>query len=136
MRLNFLSLIVGFIVAVSFTSTADASVYLSLQPSVQNVASGSEFTVNMNLANLSSEQLSAINIWLSFDPTYLEARDTESGNWITTGTNVLDGPYHGAFNWDLHMENSADNATGRISYAEEALVPMSLAAAPLPRLHS
>ena len=118
MRIKSLILVIGLIVALGAASTADAAVYLSLQPSVQDVGVGSEFTLNMNLTNSSSEQLSFLNIWLSFDPTYLEVVDSDTGNWKTAGTNVLDGPYHGVFNWDFHGQNTADNGTGRISYGE------------------
>ncbi len=124
MRIKQLTLTVGLALVLSLTSTAkaaQAAVYLSLQPSTQNVAIGSQFTLDMNLSNPIPEQLSFLNIWLSFDPTYLEVVDNDSGNWITIGTNVLDGPYHSAFNWDFHGQNSADNGTGRISYGEGSL---------------
>ena len=114
----FLKLISVFLMFLAITLPAEASVYLSLQPSAQDIGAGSQFTVNMNLDNPSSQQLSFLNVWLSFDPNYLEVVDSDSGNWITSGTNVLDGPYHGAFNWDFHGQNSADNGTGRISYGE------------------
>ena len=117
MRIKSLTLIIGLLVF-SLASTAQAAVYLSLSPSAQDVGVGSEFTLNMNLNNPSSEQLSFLNVWLSFNPAYLEVVDTDTGNWITKGTNVLDGPYHGAFPWDFHGQNSADNTAGTISYGE------------------
>lgn len=117
MRIKLLTLIMGLLVF-SLASTAQAAVYLSLEPSAQDVAIGSQFTLNMNLTNSSPEQLSALNVWLSFDPDYLEVVDSDSGNWITTGTNVLDGPYHSDFDWDYHDHNTADNVAGRIGYGE------------------
>jgi len=91
-----------------------------MEPSAQDVDVGSQFTLNMNLANSTPEQISALNVWLSFDPACLEVVDSDSGNWVTTGTNVLDGPYHSVFNWDFHGQNSADNSTGSIGYGEGA----------------
>ncbi len=110
--------IIGFLVFFSLTSSAQAVVYLSLEPSSQDVALGSEFTVDMVLSNPIPEQLVALNVWLSFDPAYLEVVDTETGNWITDGINVLDGLYHSSFNWDFHGQNTADNTAGTISYGE------------------
>lgn len=118
MRIKLSILIIGLLVVISFASAAEATVYLSLQPSTQDVGIGSQFTLDMNLSNPTPEQLVALNVWLSFDPTYLEVVDTDTGNWITTGINVLDGPYHSAFNWDYHDHNTADNASGRIGYGE------------------
>lgn len=124
MRIKSLKLVIGLILVFGLASTAkaaQAAVYLSLQPSVQDVGIGSQFTLDMNLSNPIPEQLSFLNVWLSFDPTYLEVVDSDSGNWITASTNVLDGPYHSAFNWDFHGQNFADNGTGRISYGEGSL---------------
>lgn len=118
MRIKLLILAMGLVLALGLVSTADAVVYLSLQPSTQDVGIGSQFTLDMNLTNSSPEQLVALNVWLSFNPTYLEVVDSDTGNWITTGTNVLDGLYHSAFDWDYHDHNTADNASGRIGYGE------------------
>lgn len=118
MRIKSLKSILTLLILFGLASTTQAAVSLSLDPSVQDVAVGNQFTLNMNLTNSSSEQLSALNVWLSFNPAYLEVVDSDSGNWITTGTNVLDGPYHSAFNWDFHDHNTADNTAGRIGYGE------------------
>lgn len=120
MRIKQLILITGLLIF-SLASSANAAVYLSMEPSTRSVSIGSQFTLNMNLTNSTPHQLSALNVWLSFNPAYLEVVDSDLGNWITTGTNVLDGPYHSAFNWDLHSQNTADNGTGRISYGEGSL---------------
>ncbi len=113
-----LKLIIGFLVFFSLTLPAQAAVYLSLETSSQDVALGSEFTVDMILSNSDPEQLSFLNVWLSFDPDYLEVVDTDTDNWITEGINVLDGLYHSTFNWDFHGQNTADNTAGTISYGE------------------
>lgn len=97
---------------------AHAAVYLSMTPSSQTVATGNQFSLDMALANATPEQLVALNVWVSFNPAYLGVVDSDSGNWITDGTNVLDGPYHSQFNWDFHGQNTADNTAGTISYGE------------------
>ena len=116
-----LKLILSLLVILILSSTAQANVSLSLQPSSQNVTQGSQFTVDMNLSSPIPDQLSCLNVWLSFDPAYLQVIDTDAGNWIAEGTNVLDGPYHSAFNWDFHGQNTADNTAGTISYGEVSL---------------
>jgi hypothetical protein len=121
MRVKLSNFVCSLILAFGLVLTAEAAegaVQLSLQPSTQDVGVGSQFTLNMNLANSSPEQLASLNVWLSFDPDYLEVVDSDAGNWITSGTNVLDGPYHTAFDWDFHDHNTANNTTGRIGYGE------------------
>ncbi len=118
MRIKQLRIIISLAFVLCLASMADASVTLSLQPSSQDVAVGSQFTLDMKLSNTIPESLAFLNVWLSFNPTYLEVVDSDIGNWIAVGTNVLDGPYHSAFNWDFHGQNSADNTLGRISYGE------------------
>jgi len=100
------------------SSSASAMVNLSMEPSSQNVAVGDQFTVDMILSNPGSEQLTSLGVWVTFDPSFLEVVDTDIDNWITDGTNVLDGPYHSVFNWDFHGWNNADNTLGGISYSE------------------
>lgn len=114
-------ILVVLVAVLSFSSNAQGAVTLSLQPSSQDVSAGSQFTLDMVLSNTVPEQLGGINAWLSFDPAYLEVIDADAGNWITTGTNVLDGPYQADFNWDAHVQNTADNANGTISYGEASL---------------
>ncbi len=116
-----LNLIISFFIVFAISMPAYASVYLSMTPSSQSISVGSEFTLDMALSNSVPEQLSALNVWLSFDPTYLEVVDSDSGNWITTGINVLDGPYQTNFNWDAHVQNIVDNTNGTISYGEASL---------------
>lgn len=80
MRIKSLKLIVTLLILFGLASSAQAAVYLSLGSSAQDVAVGNQFTLNMNLTNSSPEQLSALNVWLSFNPAYLEVVDSDSGN--------------------------------------------------------
>ena len=124
MYAKLLKCIICFLIFFSMALPAQAApwlVSLSLEPSSQDVNLGSQFTLDMVLSNPDPRQLAFLNVWLSFDPAYLEVIDTDAGNWITEGTNVLDGPYHSAFNWDFHGQNVADNTAGTISYGEGSL---------------
>lgn len=73
MQFKSLKLIIGLLVVLSFSLPAWATVYLSLQPSSQEVALGSQFTVDMFLFNPTPEQLLSLNVWLTFDPYLLRS---------------------------------------------------------------
>lgn len=68
-------------------------------------------------------------------PTYLEVVDTDSGNWITTGINIWDNPYHSAFNWDFHGQNVANNSAGTISYGEGSFATTVLGNGTFTQIH-
>lgn len=78
-------------------SEAEA-VSISLIPSNYTVAPGQSFTVNAVLNNPSSEGVAGIGMWIKYDNSLLTVLDTDTGNWISDGVNILDGPYHSAFN--------------------------------------
>lgn len=120
MRIDFLKLMLGSLFVFAFVSTSQAEVSLSLDPSAKSVGLNSEFALNMNIANTNNDPLSFLNVWLSFDPNYLQVLDRDTDNWITDDINVLDGPYHNNFTWDFHGQNTADNVNGTISYGEGA----------------
>lgn len=128
--------IIGFLVFFSLTLPSEAAVYLSLNPPSQDVDAGNQFTLDMVLSNPSPpEQLIALNVWLSFNPAYLEVIDTDSGNWITDGINVLDGPYHSVFKWDFRGQNVADNTAGTISYGEGSFATTVLGSGTFAQIH-
>ncbi|OGX28368.1 MAG: hypothetical protein A2879_03175 [Omnitrophica WOR_2 bacterium RIFCSPHIGHO2_01_FULL_49_10] len=74
------------------------AVSISLIPSNYSVAPGQQFTVNAILSNPSSEGVAGIGMWIKYDTGLLTVLDTDTDNWITSGVNILDGPYHAAFN--------------------------------------
>ncbi|HMZ52086.1 MAG TPA: hypothetical protein PK988_07455, partial [Candidatus Sumerlaeota bacterium] len=57
------------------------------------------------------------NFTVLFDPKVLRVVDKDKFNYIITGTNIHDGPYHYNFPWDMHIENDVRNDAGLISYA-------------------
>lgn len=78
-------------------SNAEA-VSISLIPSNYTVTPGQQFTVNAILSNPSSEGVAGIGMWIQYDQSLLTVLDTDTGNWITDGVNILDGPFHSTFN--------------------------------------
>lgn len=80
------------------TSAAAAyPVTISLVPDTLTVSPGQQFNVDVVLNNPYSEGLIGIGIWIKYDKNLLDVVDTGTGNWITAGTNILDGPYHDPF---------------------------------------
>ena len=61
--------------------------------------------------------VSKIAVKIRFDPRVLEVVDDDAGNWIASGINIFDGDYHNDFPFDVHVENSASNDIGLITYA-------------------
>lgn len=114
---KFIVLMIAVIFVAGFQLNAQAYVVMALV-GPGDVEVGNQFTVDMYLSNPGPAELSAMNAWLSFDPNYLEVIDSDAGNWITEGVNILDGPYHSVFNWGIHGQNVADNSAGTISYGE------------------
>lgn len=73
------------------------AVSISLLPSDNVVSPGEEFALDVVLNNPSNEGLVGIGIWIKYNPALLNVIDTDTGNWITEGVNILDGPYHNPF---------------------------------------
>ena len=76
------------------------------------VGRGEQFDVDVVLDNAGSEGLVAIGIWIQYDENLLNVVDTDSGNWITEGINILDGLYHIPFDLpgDPGMFDNANDA--------------------------
>lgn len=101
-------------------SDAEA-VSISLIPSNYVVAPGQQFSVNAVLNNPSNEGVAGIGMWIKYDSSLLTVLDTDIGNWITSGVNILDGPYHAAFNLpgdppDLFPNANDAGTEGEISW--------------------
>lgn len=95
---------------------ADAqAVTISLIPSSSTVAPGEQFTVNAILDNPASEGLAGIGIYILYNKNLLTVLDTDAGNWVTAGINILDGPYHNPFDLpgdpDSGLLNANDSST-------------------------
>ena len=77
---------------------------------------GRDFYVDVWLENARLLPVDRIQCHLSFDPERIEVIDEEEGNWIINGVNVLDGPFHESYPFDLHVINQAYNSLGEIYY--------------------
>ena len=90
--------VLAVIVIVLILPTNVGAVTISLVPDNVVVGPGGQFNVDLVLNNPLHEGLAGIGVWLKYDKNLLNVIDTDSGNWITSGTNISDGPYHSAFN--------------------------------------
>ena len=98
-RLIRVSLQLVIVLGLIYSGVSEAgAVSISLIPSNYTVAPGQQFTVNAVLNNPSSEGVAGIGMWIRYNSNLLTVLDTDTGNWITSSVNILDGPYHAAFN--------------------------------------
>lgn len=87
-----------------------------LDPPLQAVEAGNVFDVDVRIENPEKVPWDRVRLDIRFDPRYLEVVDQDEGNWLTIGTNILDGPYHNRFPFDWVRENSVRKNEGRILY--------------------
>lgn len=106
---------------ITVNSQARANLTMTIEPSSATVGPNQQFDMELVLNNLDNLSFDTLQLWIIFDPTYLQVKDTDDGNWIIAGTNILDTPYHTTFPFNFHMDNSADNLLGEIVYNEGVL---------------
>ncbi len=78
---------------------------------------GESFVVKVALNNPEGALIDALGFFITFDPSVLQVKDTSKFNWISRGVNILDGPYHEDYPWDMHRRNEVRNERGYIHYA-------------------
>jgi hypothetical protein len=81
-------------------------------------AVGEDFTVDLALENPHGAMIDAVSAYILFDPAVLRVVDTDRGNWVKRGTNILDGPFRADYPWEFHTRNEVDNTRGRIQYSK------------------
>ncbi len=96
--------------------TAVGQVTLALRPRARSVAAGEDLLVDVVYSNPRRTDIDTIKMKIRFDPRILQVVDNDEGNWITSGINILDGPYHDDLPFDFHMKNIAYNTSGEIQY--------------------
>lgn len=96
---------------------------------------GEEFVVKVGLNNPEGALIDALSFFITFDPEKLQVLDTERFNWISRGVNILDGPYHEDYPWDMHRRNEVRNERGYIHYAMSLSNGQSLPSGILAEIH-
>lgn len=87
-----------------------------LDPPVVVSQVGETFDLGVHLENPDRVPWDRIRLDIRFDPRVLEVVDQDEGNWLTLGTNILDGPYHDRFPFDFPRDNQVRADSGRILY--------------------
>jgi len=87
-----------------------------LDPPVVVAQVGKTFDLGVHLENLDRVAWDRVRLDIRFDPEVLEVVDQDEGNWLTLGTNILDGPYHDRFPFDFPRDNQVRADSGRILY--------------------
>ncbi|MCB9767967.1 MAG: hypothetical protein H6752_07195 [Candidatus Omnitrophica bacterium] len=87
-----------------------------LDPPAAAVEEGKEFDLNVRVVNPEQVPWDQIRLDIRFDPRFLEVVDQDEGNWVSIGTNILDGPYHTRFPFDWMRQNLVRQDEGRILY--------------------
>ncbi len=89
---------------------------IALDPRMNVVQVGKTFDLQLKISNPKGVPLDRLRFDIQYDPDYLEVVDSDSGNWITRGTNILDGPFHNRFPFEWTRSNMVRQAEGRILY--------------------
>lgn len=72
--------------------------------------------IDVGLFNPRGAMFDEVRLALRYDPQKVWVCDTDHGNWITTGHNILDGPFHELWPWRHHYVNRVDPRRGLIDY--------------------
>lgn len=96
--------------------TGETQTRIVLDPGMQVVQAGKIFDIDVRLENPQKIAWDRIRLDLSFDPSYLKVIDYDEGNWISYGTNIMDGAYHDRFPFEWMRSNTVRPETGRILY--------------------
>jgi hypothetical protein len=101
-------------------------VNLRLQGPARQVKIHEVFFVDVMLTNPYQIPCDNVSLWVRFDPDKLEVLDYDRRNWISLGTNILDGFAHESFPFNYHKRNEADNLHGEIFYDMGLSSPLPL----------
>ena len=96
---------------------------------------GEEFVVRVALNNPQGAIIDAVDFAVLYDPEVLRAVDKDRFNWITSGMNVHDGPYHSRFPWDIHKSNEIRNQRGLALYRKGLSTGRALPSEPFADIH-
>ncbi|MCX8036597.1 MAG: cohesin domain-containing protein [Candidatus Sumerlaeia bacterium] len=102
-------------------SPSRGGIQLRLTTNREEIPVNEDFYVGVWFENPRLLDVSKLALKIAFDPNVLEVVDDDANNWITTGVNIFDGDFHDQFPFDIHLENSVSNGSGRIVYAVSCL---------------
>ena len=86
------------------------------QPAEGSFEPGQWLVVDIGLTNPQAMLFDEVRLAGRFDPEAVAVVDADRENWIHQGVNLLDGPFHSLWPWDMHYANAANNTTGYFYY--------------------
>ena len=86
------------------------------QPSSGILKTGQWVVIDVGIDNPNGVVFDEVRLAGRFDPKAVELVDSDRGNWIHAGLNVLDGPFHKAFPWTLFYTNRIVPSDGYFYY--------------------
>lgn len=94
----------------------EAFTRIVLEPRLNSVQVGKTFDLNVKISNPKGTPWDKVRLQIQFDPKYLMVVDSDSGNWVTRGTNILDGPFHDRFPFEWTPNNMVRQQDGQVFY--------------------
>lgn len=101
-------------------------IYPVLPDGASVIRVGDEFDVEVSFDNPKQVEFNRVALFLAYNPRVLEPVDYDRvpgseggdslGNWIQHGINVLDGPYHETYPFNMFVENEVRPDRGMIRY--------------------
>jgi hypothetical protein len=91
-------------------------VWLGQPPAGTALRAGEWIPIDLGIDNPDHMAFDEIKLAGHFDPAVVELADSDKGNWIATGINLLDGPFHVDWPWDLHFVNRVSPQRGYFYY--------------------
>lgn len=94
-------------------------------PESGSIRVGDEFEVDIELENPDGVEFNRVVLFLVYNTRVMEALDADRvesedgetlGNWVQHGINILDGPYHDEFPFNMFVENQVRLDQGFIHY--------------------
>lgn len=86
------------------------------QPEKGMLQPGKWLVVDLGVDNPDGAVFDEVRLAAAFDPDAVEIQDSDRGNWITAGVNLLDGPFHRDWPWDNLYRNEVDRSRGYFYY--------------------
>lgn len=86
------------------------------QESTGTLETGQWVIADVGISNPDRMVFDEVRLALNYSPADVEIVDSDRGNWINEGVNLLDGPFHKNWPWDLLYSNSVDPKRGLVFY--------------------
>lgn len=86
------------------------------QPAEGVLNAGEWLVVDIGIENPDRRVFKEVRLTIKYPPDAVEIIDSDRANWIDGGINLLDGPFHEMWPWDIHIGNVVIPQRGLIYY--------------------